>query len=132
MKNFTFELNDKQINLRLTSQACEQIEKAYNCTLLDYVQQSSITSIVTLLMYMRNGAGETITRNMAHDFYDELVDAGYTMARILDEIVYEGLVVSGVISQEDLDNIRAEREKIQNMSAEEKARVIAERKNLQK
>lgn len=133
MKNFTFELNEEEINMRLISSDCEKIEKTYNCTLLDFVQQYSITSIVTLLQYMRAGAGEkNFTKNMAYSFYDELVDAGYTIATILDQIIYEALVVSGVISQEDLNNIRAEREKINNMTPEEKAEMVKTRKNAQK
>lgn len=132
MKNFTFELNNREINMRLISIDCEKIEKTYNCTLLDFVQQCSVTSIITLLQYMRSGAGETCTKNMAYSLYDELVDNGYTIATILDQIIYETLVVSGVISQEDLDNIRAEREKINNMTPEEKAEMVKTRKNAQK
>lgn len=132
MKYFTFNLNDKEINMRLISSDCEKIEKQYNCTLLDFVQQGSVTSLVILLQYMRSGAGETFTKNMAYSFYDELVDSGYTIEKILMEIVYETLVVSGVISQEDLKNIKAEREKIKEMTDEEKMELIAERKNLQK
>lgn len=132
MRYFTFNLNDKEINMRLNSSDCEKIEKAYNCTLLDYVQQGSVTSLVTLLQYMRAGAGETFTRNMAYGFYDELVDNGYTIEKILMDIIYETLVVSGVLSKEDLDNIKSENEKIKNMTEEEKKELIAERKNLQK
>ena len=63
---------------------------------------------------------------------DELVDAGYTIERIIMEIIYETLVVSGVISEEDLENIKSEKEKINNMTEEEKKELIAKRKNLQK
>lgn len=132
MKYFTFNMNDKEINMRLNSSDCEKIEKTYNCSLLDYVQQGSVTSLVTLLQYMRTGAGELFTRNMAFSFYDELVDNGYTIERILMEIIYETLVVSGVISKEDLENIKNEKEKIKNMTEEEKMELIAERKNLKK
>lgn len=137
MKNFIFnykdnEGNEKNIELRLTANACEQIERQYNCSLLDYVQQASVTSIITLLMNMRNGAGERFTREMTYSLYDELIDAGYTMLDILDKIVYETLVVSGIISQDDLNNIREEREKISNMTKEEKEDLIRERKNAQK
>ena len=137
MKNFIFnykdnEGNEKNIELRLTANACEQIEKQYNCSLLDYVQQASVTSIITLLMNMRNGAGERFTREMTYNLYDELIDAGYTMLDILDKIIYETLVVSGIISQDDLNNIREEREKINNMTKEEKEELIRERKNAQK
>lgn len=132
MKYFTFNLNDKEINMRLNSIDCEKIEKTYNCTLIDYVQQGSVTSLVTLLQYMRAGTGETFTRNMAYGFYDELIDSGYTIEKILMEIIYETLVVSGVISKEDLDDIKKENEKIKNMTNEEKMELLAERKNLQK
>ena len=137
MKNYLFsykdsEGNEKEVGLRLSSLDCENIEKAYNCSLLDYVQQGTITSIVNLLYYMRKGAGENFTKNQAYGFYDELVDAGYTMMDILDKIIWEGLVVSGVMSAEDLANIRNERKKIQNMTEEEKEEMVKERKNAQK
>lgn len=135
MKNFTFnytdaEGNEKEVALRLTSQDCENIEKQNGCTLLDFVQQGSISSIVTLLFYMRKGAGENFTKNMAYSFYDELVDSGYIMMDILDKVIWEGLVVSGVLSKEDLQNIREERKKIENMSEEEKKKLAEERKNV--
>ncbi len=132
MKYFTFNLNDKEINMRLNSSDCEKIEKTYNCTLLNYVQQGSVTSLVTLLQYMRAGTGETFTRNMAYSLYDELVDNGYTIETILTNIIYETLVVSGVISREDLEDIKNEREKIKNMTEEEKEELVAKRKNAQK
>ena len=137
MKNYVFnykdsEGNGKEVGLRLTSLDCENIEKQFNCSLLDYVQQGTITSIVNLLYYMRKGAGENFTKNMAYGFYDELVDAGFTMMEILDKIIWEGLVVSGVMSAEDLKNIRDERAKIEKMTDEEKAEMVKERKNLKK
>lgn len=137
MRNYIFNYkdsdgNEKEVGLRLTSIDCENIEKQFNCTLLDYVQQGSITSIVNLLYYMRKGAGESFSKNMAYGFYDELVDAGFTMMDILDKIIWEGLVVSGVMSAEDLKNIREERKKVENMTDEEKAQLIEERKNLKK
>ena len=137
MKNYVFsykdsEGNEKEVGLRLSSLDCENIEKAYNCSLLDYVQQGTITSIVNLLYYMRKGAGEVFSKNQAYSFYDELVDAGYTMTDILDKIIWEGLVVSGVMSADDLANIRNERTKIENMTDEEKAEMVKERKNAQK
>lgn len=129
MRNFTFELNEKEIKMRLTSQDCVEIEKNKGVRLLDFIQDYAITTIVTLLKYMRRGAGENFTENMAYGFYDELIDAGYTMSDILDKIIYETLVASGVISAEDLKNIRDEREKVSNLSAEEKMKLVEERKN---
>lgn len=135
MKNYVFnykdsEGNEKEVGLRLTSMDCENIEKSFNCTLIDYVQQGSITSIVNLLYYMRKGTGENYTKNMAYSFYDELVDAGFTIKDILDKIIWEGLVVSGVMSEDDLKNIRAERKKVENMTDEEKQELVEKRKNV--
>lgn len=132
MKYFNFNFKDKEIQMRLTSQDCVQIEKNNGVRLLDYVQDYSITTITTLLKYMRRGAGESITDTMAYSFYDELIDEGYTIEKILDEIIYEVLVVSGILSKEDLSNIREEKEKVNNMTAEEKQKLIEERKNLKK
>ena len=137
MKNYVFnytdsEGNEKEIGLRLISIDCENIEKQYECTLLDYVQQGSITSIVNLLFYMRKGAEGNFTKNMAYSLYDELVDSGLTMMDILDKVIWEGLVVSGVMSADDLKSIREERERIQNMTDEEKIERAKERKNLRK
>ena len=137
MKNYVFnykdsEGNEKEVALRLTSLDCENIEKQFNCSLLDYVQQGSITSIVNLLYYMRKGAGESYTKNMAYGFYDELVDSGYTMMDILDKVIWEGLVISGIMSKEDLNNIREERKKVENMTEEEKQELVEKRKNARK
>lgn len=133
MRSFNFDLNGKEIRMRLASQDCIEIEKNNGVKLLDYIQDYSITTIVTLLKYMRKGAGENnFTQNMAYDFYDELVDAGYTIETILDKIIYETAVVSGIISQEDLSNIRGKKEEINNMTDEEKKELVKERKNLQK
>lgn len=137
MKNYVFnykdsEGNEKEVGLRLTSMDCENIEKQYNCSLINYVQQTSITSLITLLMYMRKGAGETFTKNQAYSFYDELVDSGYTIESMLMEIIYPALVVSGVLSEEDFKEIKEEREKVKNMTNEEKEEMVKERKNLQK
>lgn len=137
MKNYVFnykdsEGNEKEVALRLTSIDCENIEKQFNCTLINYVQQSSISSLINLLMYMRKGAGENFTKNMAYTFYDELVDVGYTIESILIDIIYPALVVSGVLSEDDFKEIKQEREKIKNMTNEEKEELIKERKNSQK
>ena len=49
MRNFTFELNEKEIRMRLTSQDCVEIEKNKGVRLLDFIQDYAITTIVTLL-----------------------------------------------------------------------------------
>lgn len=127
MKSFNFiytnsEGIEKEVQLRLKSVDCEQIEKTYNCVLLDYVQQYSVTAIITLLTYMRRGVENNFTKNQGYDFYDELVDAGYSIFEILDKVVYETLVVSGVITQEQLDDIRKSQEEMKKSKGEKQER----------
>lgn len=141
MKNYIFkydvenengEKQEKEIRLRLKSSDSIEIEKSRNARLLDIVQDYSITNIIMLLQYMRSGTGEVCTKNMAMDMYDELVDNGYTLEKILFEVLYPTLVVSGILSQEDLDGIIENKEKTKNMSDEEKIKLVQERKNLMK
>ena len=138
MKNFIFNYkdsngNEKNVELRLKSSDCEKIEKQQGCSLIDFVQHISVTNIVTMLQYMiEGGSGIRFSREQAYSLYDELVDAGYTIVDILDKIIYEALVVSGIIGEDNLRDIREEREKYKNMSTEEKQRLIEERKNVQK
>lgn len=106
MKSFTFELNGREINMRLTSQDSIKIEEAYKTKLLDYIQDYSIKTIVNLLRYMRKGGGEQgFSQNDAEDFFNELVDDGYAIQSILEKIIMPTCVVSGLLTQSDLKMI---------------------------
>ena len=124
MKNFVLTYkdgdgNDKTVELRLTSNDCEKIEKQQDCSIIDFLQKVSVTNIITMLLYMRKGTGTWYTREDIYTFYDELIDAGYTMMRILDEIIYETLVASGIISKEDLEKIRGRQKEVEGTVSDE-------------
>ncbi len=106
MKSFTFELNGKEVNLRLTSQDSIKIEETYKTKLLDYIQDYSIKTIVNLLRYMRKGGGDqSFSQEDAQKFFDELVDDGYAIQTIIEKLIMPTCVVSGLLTQSDLKAI---------------------------
>lgn len=108
MKYYEFDLDGETIKLRLTSGDCITLEEKNNCRILQYIQGSSITTITTLLMYMVRSSNPTFSKKDASDLYDKLVDNGYTMEKILYDVIYEGLVVSGFLTKEQLIEIKEE------------------------
>ena len=113
MKYFTFVLNDKEINMRLTSQDSVKIEKTYNTKLLDYIQDYSITTIVNLLRYMRKGGGEqAFSQEDAEKFFDELVDNEWAIENIVKDIIMPTCQVSGLLTKSDLQQIQEKQEEL--------------------
>lgn len=113
MKTFTFELNGKEISMRLTSQDCIKIEDTYKTKLLDYIQDYSIKTIVNLLRYMRRGAGEkAFSQEDAEKFFDELADEGWALQKIMEEIIMPTCQVSGLLTESDLQMIQDKKEEL--------------------
>lgn len=106
MKYYEIELNGETIKFRLTSSDSMMIEKKTGVKLLDYVQDYAITTVITLLMYMRRSSVPNFSEKDASKLYDDLVDAGYTLKEILYDIIFEALAVSGFLSQEELMEIK--------------------------
>ena len=106
MKYYEIELNGETIKLRLTSSDSMAIEKKTGIKLLDFVQDYAITTVVTLLMYMRRSDVPNFSEKDATKLYDDLIDAGYTLKDILYDVIYEALAVSGFLSQEELKEMK--------------------------
>lgn len=102
MKFYELELNGEIIKFRLTSNDCMVIEKKTNMSIIDYVQNMSMTTIIDLLMYMRRSEVANFSQKDASELFDKLVDNGYTMAEIITDVILEALVVSGFMKKEDL------------------------------
>ncbi len=111
MNYFEFELNGEVLRFRLKSSDAIAIEKAFKMPLLDFIQDYSIINIVTLLRYLRMSEVPNFSLNQATDLFDELVNAGYVLEKIVFEIIFEALVVSGILSKQDLDDIKTKAEK---------------------
>ena len=108
MKYFEFELDGETIKLRLTSNDCVEIEKKTGTKLLDYIQDYSMQTILTLLMYMRRSSVPNFSMKDAGELYDKLIDSAeyQTMEKILYDVIFEGLVVSGFLKKEELESLK--------------------------
>lgn len=102
--------NGKELKLRLTSSECIEIENATKKSILNYIQEESMTMICTLLRYMVkeiDGQPQTnFSYKNAQVLYDELVDSGLTLKQILMDVIYETLVVSGFLEKEEWEEMK--------------------------
>ena len=108
MKYYEFELEGETIKLRLTSNDCIEIETKTGTKLLDYIQDYSMQTIITLLMYMRRSSVPNFSIKDAGELYDKLIDSeDYgSMESIIYNVIFEGLVVSGFLKKEELEEIK--------------------------
>lgn len=113
MKYYEFELEGETIKLRLTSNDCIEIEKKTGTKLIDYMQDYSMQTIITLLMYMRRSSVPNFSIKDAGELYDKLIDSEQfgDMESIIYDVIFEGLVVSGFLKKEQLEEIKAEKDK---------------------
>jgi hypothetical protein len=122
MKYFTLDLDGEEINFRLTSSDSVELEKKTGVKLLDFIQDYSITTIVTLLRYMRKSSVPNFSEKDAYALFDKLVDNGYALEDIETKIIMETCVVSGFLKQSDLDSILEKKEeKKQELQATQEA-----------
>lgn len=112
MKYFEVELNGEVIKFRLTSSDCVEIEKKTGKSILDIIDEYSITTIVMFLKYMRRSELPQFSDKDAYELYDKLIDNGYTMERIVFDVVYEALCVSGFFKKEKLVELKKEIQEI--------------------
>lgn len=106
MNFYELELKDRVIKLRLTSGKALEIEKKTGIKLLDYIQDYSMTTIITLLRYLMMYDKPNVSIEDASNVYDELIDSGRTIKEILYDVIYEGLVVSGFLTKGELDEMK--------------------------
>ena len=113
MRTFTFELNGREVDMRLTSQDSIKIEETYKLKLLDYIQDYSIKTIVNLFRYMRKGGeNRPFSQSEAEEFFDELVDAGWSIQKMIEDIILPTCVVSGLLTQSDLQKVQEKKEEL--------------------
>jgi hypothetical protein len=112
MKYFELELDGETIKLRLTTENSQVIEKKTGKGLFDLVQEVNVTNIVTLLMYLRRGETPNFSEKETFALCDKLIDNGYTYERIMMEVIFEALVVSGFLSKEQLEEAKTLKEEV--------------------
>ena len=106
MKFYELELNGETIKFRLTSNDCMTIEKSSGKSFTDFMTQMDMTTVLTLLRYMRRSSQHDFSMEDASNLYDKLVDAGYSLEDIVSNIIMETLVVSGFMKKADLETIK--------------------------
>ena len=103
--------NGKEIKLRLTSGECIEIENMTKKSILEVIQEESMTMMCTMIRYgVKEINGEPV-RNFslknAQELFDELIDSGLTLKQILMDIIYEMLVTSGFLEKEGWEEMKA-------------------------
>lgn len=106
MKYYEIDLNGETIKLRLTSELIMEIEKKNNKSILEIMKDISQTNIIMLLMYMRRFEIPNFSQKEASQLYDKLIDNEYSMQDVIFKVIYEGLVVSGVMTKGELSQLK--------------------------
>jgi len=110
MKYYEIELEGETIKFRLTSNDCMVIEKTTGMSVLEYIQRMSVTTIVNLLKYMVRSSVPNYSEKDAMELYNKLIDNGYTISTIIEDIIMEALVVSGFMTSEELNKMKKVKE----------------------
>lgn len=112
MKFYELELNGETIKFRLTSNDCMTIEKQSGKSFSDFMGDMDMTTVITLLRYMRRSSQHDFSMDDASNLFDKLVDNGYALEDIINDIIMETLVVSGFMKKTDLETIKDVKEEL--------------------
>lgn len=112
MKFYELELDGETIELRMTTSNAKQLESKTGKSIFDLVQDMSVTNISKMLMYLLKGKKENTNEKEADELVDKLVDNEYTYEKIMMEVIFEALVVSGFLSKEQLEEAKTLKEEV--------------------
>ena len=112
MKFYELELNGETIKFRLTSNDCVTIEKQSGKPFTEFMATMDMTTVLTLLRYMRRSSQHDFSMEDAGQLYDKLVDNGYALEDIISKVIMEALVVSGFMKKTDLETIKDVKEEM--------------------
>lgn len=125
MRFFELDLNGVNIKFRLRSEDCITIESKNKCKMLDYIRGYSHTTIITLLQYLRKSDVPNFSQKDACDLMDKLIDNGYTLEKIVFDVIYESLVVSGFLTKEELEEMKTSSKETAEKAKEKIAEALA-------
>lgn len=113
------------LKFRLTSGNAQELErKNNNMPIVEYLQNESITMVVTMIRYMLMWNEPNIGEKKAQEIYDMLIDNGWTYKSIIQDIVYETLVCSGFLEKTDWEEMKRQTEEITKKLKEESKKAI--------
>jgi len=108
MKYYEIDLNGETIKFRLTTADAVTLESKTNTKMMDLVMDYSHTTIATMIRYLRRSELDNFSDKDAYALIDKLIDNGYTIERIVYDIIFEALVVSGFLTKEQLEEVKKE------------------------
>ena len=111
MKYYTFrytneEGQEKELKLRLTSADAMEIENMKKMPITKFLQEESIGMMITMLRYLRKWEDKNFSLSQAQALYDDLINNGISMKRILIDVIYEALVVSGFLEKDEWEEMK--------------------------
>lgn len=112
MKTHTINLNGEEIHFKFRSIDCINLEKEMKMPILQYVQNEDVTMCINLLLYAKKFENEKFSKDNACELYDKLIEAGWTYKKIIQDIIYETLVVSGFLTKEEWEETKKETEEL--------------------
>ena len=112
MKFYELELENETIELRMTTTNAKALENKTGRSIFDLVSDMSVTNISKMLMYLLKGKKDNVNEKEADELVDKLVDNGYTYEKIMMEVIFEALVVSGFLSKEQLEEAKTLKEEV--------------------
>lgn len=112
MNYYTFNYTNKQgeqkeLRLRLTSADAMEIENTKKKSIIEVLQDESLSTIITMLRYLRKWENKNFSLGQAQQLYDELIDSGLTMKSILIDVIYEALVISGFLEKDVWEEMKS-------------------------
>ena len=116
--------NEIIYKFRLTSGDCMTLEDKQGKSIIEIVQDESVTTLVTMIRYMRMWEEKNIGIQKAQEIYDQLIDNGWTFKRILQDVIYETLVISGFLEEADWKEIKKETEETTKRLKEERKKAL--------
>lgn len=105
MKYYELELDNEVYQLRLTVNNAIELEEKNHTKLLDYIEDYSIKSVTTLLMYFVRGSRENFSKNQATELMNKLLEK-FSFEEVISNVIYEVLVVSGFLKKEQVEQTR--------------------------
>jgi transcriptional regulator CtsR len=118
MKFYELELNNETIELRMTTTNAKALENKTGKSIFDLVSDMSVNNISKMLMYLLKGKKDNVSEKEADELVDKLVDNGYTYEKIMMEVIFEALVVSGFLSKEQLEEAKTMKEEVKEKNKE--------------
>lgn len=125
MKYYEIDLNGETIKFRLTTADAVTLESKTNTKMMDLVMDYSHTTIATMIRYLRRSEIDNFSDKDAYALIDKLIDNGYTIERIVYDIIFEALVVSGFLTKEQLSEVKAELKTAQEKTKAEVKEALA-------